>query len=58
MGEARRRLTAHELRQVAVEAGCDPRTVGGYWEKGPDGMNSTTVARVRAALVKLGFEKP
>jgi len=48
-------LSPHQLRVVAVEAGCDPRTV----KKCLRGESySTTTARVIAALIKLGLEQP
>lgn len=45
-------LSPHLLRAVAVEAGCDPRTVA----RALRGESySTTTARVLAALSKLGL---
>ena len=50
------KLDAHDLRRVAVEAGCDPRTVTSY-------LNGNTVrgpvkARIADALRKLGLAPP
>lgn len=49
-----KQLGAHAVREVAVEAGVDPRTVKRFIETGAEGMNSTTASRVTRALVKLG----
>jgi hypothetical protein len=46
-------LSAHDTRRVAVEAGCDPRTVTAILAGRPS--HSTSKARVRDALVKLGL---
>ena len=50
------KLDAHDLRRVAVEAGCDPRTVtrhlGGEFVRGP------VKARIADALRKLGLVPP
>ena len=45
------KMTPHEERQVAVAAGCDPRTVRAYLAGRP--QTSTTAARVREALAVL-----
>jgi hypothetical protein len=49
-------LTQNDVRRVCVEAECDPRSVTKYLGDLP--MRPMTEARIRAAMVKLGFEKP
>lgn len=44
----KRKLTAHEVRRIAVDACTDTRTVERYLNKLP--MKSTTAERVRGAL--------
>lgn len=51
--EPSKRLTPHEERRVAVEAGCDPRTVRRYLSGKP--CTSTVAARLKAALEKLAI---
>src|SRR6266851_1750416 len=46
-------LTPHETRRVAVEAGCDPRTVRRYLDGEP--VVSTCSDRIRRALDALGL---
>jgi hypothetical protein len=46
-------LTPHELRRVAVEAGCDPRSVRRYLD-GEPGV-STLSDRIRRTLDTLGY---
>ena len=48
-----RPLTPHEERCVAVEAGCDPRTVRRYLAG--DLVVSTLAARIRRAVLALGY---
>jgi DNA-binding LacI/PurR family transcriptional regulator len=48
-------LTPHQEREVAVLAGCDPRTVRAYVDGKP--QRSTIAARVEQALAKLGYLK-
>ena len=48
-----RGLDAHQLRQVAVLAYADPRTVKSLLTGGP--CLATTRARVRAAIEALGY---
>lgn len=50
MGEAK--LSAHEERRVAVEAGVDPRTVRAFLLGRK--QSSTTAGRIRETLLKLG----
>ena len=45
-------LTWPQLRRLAVLAGCDPRTVRGYFS---GRCYSTTAERVESALVTLGL---
>lgn len=45
-------LTPHQEREVAVAAGCDPRTVRAYLAGKP--QRSTTAARIAAALARFG----
>ena len=56
-----RKLTAHEVRALAVEAGCDPRTVVKWMRATGLGrvprMTSTTVARIVRAVETLGYAK-
>lgn len=47
------RLTAHQARKVAVAASVDPRTVRRVLRGDP--VRSSTGARVRTALARLGF---
>lgn len=49
-------LTRHQLREVGVRAGCDPRSVSAYLEGRP--QHSTTRARIGDALCALGFAVP
>lgn len=46
-------LTPHDRRRVAVEAGCDPRTVTKFLAGGH--VVSTVDARILRALEALGF---
>jgi hypothetical protein len=46
-------LTPHELRRVAVEAGCDPRSVRRYLDGEP--VVSTLSDRIRRTLATLGY---
>jgi len=50
----RRRLTPHQICEVAVKAFCNTRTVERYLDG--DTQRSTTTARIAAALVTLGLE--
>ena len=45
------RLTPHEVREVAIHAYCDPRTVRAYLDGRP--QHSTTAARIERALREL-----
>ena len=56
MTVAKLHLSGHQLRQVAVAAGCDPRTVGRLLRGEP--THSTTAARIRDALVELKLGEP
>lgn len=56
MTEPRPGLTRHQLREVGVRAGCDPRSVSAYLEGRP--QHSTTQARIREALRALGIPDP
>lgn len=49
-------LDAHALRQVAVEAMVDPRTVARLLAGGE--VRPLSAQRIRAALSRLGFEVP
>jgi hypothetical protein len=49
-------LSPHDERRVAVEAGCDPRSVRAYIEG--RSQRSTTAARIEAALARLGLCPP
>ncbi|HEY2405219.1 MAG TPA: hypothetical protein VGI10_04415 [Polyangiaceae bacterium] len=44
-------LTAHQTRQIAVLACCDPRTVRKYFD---DETHSTVTARIEQALERIG----
>jgi hypothetical protein len=46
-------LTPHDERRVAVQAGCDPRTVRAYLAG--RSVRSTVASRVRGALEALGM---
>lgn len=46
-------LTQPELRRVAVDAGCDPRTVIRYLRDQP--MTSTASERIARALAGCGY---
>ena len=48
------KLSPHDLRRVAVVAGCDPRSVLAFLS-GAKGR-STTSARIREALKGCGFD--
>ncbi|HVE14324.1 MAG TPA: hypothetical protein VNI01_13070 [Elusimicrobiota bacterium] len=52
MSDKKQRLSAHDERMVAVEAGVDPRTVRAYLAGKP--QRSTVIARVKEALIALG----
>jgi len=47
-------LNAHDVRRVAVAAGCDPRTVLRYL-RGKT-IQSTSAARIAGALRELGIQ--
>lgn len=49
----RRRLTPHEINEVAVKSFTTPRTVERYLDGGE--QHSTTKARIAAALAALGL---
>jgi hypothetical protein len=49
---AESRMSAHEERRVAVEAGVDPRTVRAFLLGRK--QSSTTAGRIRETLLKLG----
>lgn len=48
-----RTLIAHDIRRIAVEAQCDPRTVERFLA-GEDNKDVTAL-RVRAAMQRLGY---
>ena len=48
-------LDQHALRELAVEAMVDPRTIVAYLHHYD--QKSTTRARVEAALIKRGYER-
>jgi hypothetical protein len=48
------RLTPHAEREVAVRAGCDPRTVRAFIEGRQ--QHSTTAARIARAIEELGLK--
>ena len=50
------KLTAHQVREIAVAATVDPRTVRRYVEG--ERLYPMTALRIRGALHKLGFEDP
>ncbi|MFO0588818.1 MAG: hypothetical protein U0441_14810 [Polyangiaceae bacterium] len=49
-------LSAHDVRRLAVEAMCDPRTVISFMKGAP--MKGTTRARLVKAALALGFKAP
>lgn len=55
MTNAATALGAHEIRQIAVEACADDRTVRRYLAD-PKSVQSTSRARIAAALARLGFQ--
>lgn len=50
------KLDSHDLRRVAVEAGCDPRTVTRHLDGEP--VRGPVKARIADALRKLGLVPP
>lgn len=48
-------LVAHDIRKVAVNAECDPRTVEAYLRG--DSVRPMTRMRIERALVALGYAK-
>lgn len=48
-------LTPHQEREVAVIAGCDPRSVRAHLTG--KSQRSTTAARIEDALAKLGYSR-
>jgi hypothetical protein len=49
--EDARRLTPHEVREIATRAYCDPRTVVSYLKGRP--QHSTTAKRIERAIGEL-----
>jgi hypothetical protein len=48
-------ITQPELRRVAVEAGCDPRTIVRYLRSSP--VHSTALGRIERALSSCGYDR-
>jgi hypothetical protein len=48
-----KKLQAHELRQIAVAAQCDPRTVEKYLS---GKLSKGVLERIEGALLSLGFQ--
>lgn len=51
----RSRLTSHQVREVAVAAHCDPRTVRKFIAGLP--VVSTRAAAIRTVLISMGLER-
>lgn len=49
------KMSAHDVRRVAVEAGVDPRSVRRFLKDQGANVRSTTAARIGEALRALGF---
>lgn len=48
------KMSAHDVRRVAVEAGVDPRSVRKFLED-RDAMRGTTEGHIIGALTRLGY---